>query len=120
MQNVSATQPVLAQAPVTPGHGLAIASLVCGIVVIVTGLIPLLFIVVLLCGIVAIVLGFSARRKGRAVGVKQGRAGFTLGIIGTAMAVIGMVIFFSAMNKLDKDLHCLDRAQTTEQINACS
>ena len=89
---------------VVPGHGLAIASLVTGIVGVVAGLIPILGFIALSCGVVALTLGLIARKKGKLVSVKQGRAGAILGLIAIALGIAGFVIVNNAVNKLDHDL----------------
>jgi hypothetical protein len=49
-----------------PAGGLMVASLICGIVGVVVGVIPLFFFVAWVLGLVAVVLGFVARHKRRA------------------------------------------------------
>jgi hypothetical protein len=98
---------------VIPGHGLAIASLVTGIVGVVAGLIPILGFIALSCGVVALVLGLIARKKGKLVSVKQGRAGAILGAIAIALGIAGFVIVNNAVHKLDHDLKHLQHQSAT-------
>lgn len=78
-------------APVAQGHtnGTAVAALICGIAQF--AFFPLF--------IPAIILGRSARRQIRVTG-EQGdglaRAGLTLGYVGLALAVVGVVVFVFA------------------------
>jgi hypothetical protein len=103
----------------TPRHGLHVAAILFGIFGAVFGLVPLLGIVAFPAGIAAIVLGFMAWRAGRPVGVKQGRAGMALGVVALVMGGIGVAIVGSAVDELDEDLTCLDRAETIAEIEAC-
>ena len=104
---------------VAPRHGLHVAAIVLGIFGAVFGLIPLLGIVAFPAGVSALVLGFMAWRAGRAVGVKQGRAGMILGVIAIVMGIIGVAIVGNAVDDLDENLTCLDRADTAAEIEAC-
>ena len=90
--------------PLAPAKGMATASLVVGIVGVVTGLIPLLFFISLPCGVVALVLGLTAWSKGRTIGAKQGRAGAWLGAIAVVLGVVGLVIVAGAVEALDDEL----------------
>ncbi|MDM7885219.1 MULTISPECIES: DUF4190 domain-containing protein [Curtobacterium] len=76
-------------APATNGgNGLAIGSLVLGIV----GTVAALFIPIvgLIGGIVGLVLGFLARRRGQARGMVLG--GIILSIVAIVLAVIGFIL----------------------------
>ena len=84
-----------------PGNGEATAALVLGIVAIVLvvplGIFAITLPVALICGVIAVVLGRSGRRKvdrgqtSRKRG--QAQAGFVMGVIGTALAVLAIVGF---------------------------
>ena len=82
------------RAPVRTGqNGLAVASLVTGIVgAVVAWLIP---IVGLVLGVVAVVLGVVARRNGVRTG--QATAGIALGALAVVMAVVNMVIAYNML-----------------------
>jgi hypothetical protein len=98
---------------------MAVAALVCGIVGVVIGLIPILGIGALALGLVAVVLGFISWRRGKAAGRKQGRAGIILGVVAIVLSVIGMVIVSNAFDDLEDGLDCLERADTAAEIEAC-
>ena len=36
-----------------------------------------------------------------------------------AAGIVGMVIVFTAVDKFDEDLNCIDQAKTAKQIEAC-
>lgn len=73
-------------APVVPGKGLAIASLVLGIIS--------LFLFPLVTGLLAIILGGVAKNKGCTSGLATG--GIVCGIIGLALWLV-MLIFVGSM-----------------------
>jgi hypothetical protein len=98
---------------------MSIAALVCGIVGVVVGIIPLLAIAALALGLVAVVLGVISWRKGKAVGKSQGRAGAILGVIAVALSILGMVIVSNAFDELDDGLECIEQADTPEELEAC-
>lgn len=89
-----------------PATGLSIASLVCGIVGIVAGLIPLLFIGTLSLALVAIVLGFIAwARRGRVrASVVIPVCGIVLGTLAMMLGFWGLVIVMDGLEELDRDL----------------
>ncbi len=72
---------------------MAAAALVCGILGIVGGFIPVVQYFTLVLSIVGIVLGVKARKDLGAQGQPTGMAtaGMVLGIIGVAFAVIGII-----------------------------
>jgi hypothetical protein len=110
----------LVQVLQTPGRGMAIASLVLGIIGTVVGIIPILFLFAWILGIVGLVLGVIAYRSGKKVGVKQGRAGAILCTIAIVMGIVGISIVNSAVDKLDHNLNCIGDAQTSAEIRACN
>lgn len=84
------------QAPVTPddGKGMSIAALVLGILGIIGGWIPIVCYFTTLCAILGIIFGIKGRAKSALVyGKPSGiaTAGFVLGIIGAAVALIGLI-----------------------------
>ena len=97
-----------------------VAALVCGIIGVVVGLIPLFFFISLPLGIIAVVLGVMAYRRAKRVGVKQGRAGVILGSIAIVLGIVGILIVSDAFEDLDDDLSCLDEADTPAEIDACN
>lgn len=91
-------------------NGLAVASLVTGIVGAVTGLIPLLFIVAFICGAVAVGLGIPAIR---AAGVKGRKVmawfGTVLGVIAIVLAIVGVAVVNDAFEDVDRELDRIER-----------
>ncbi len=77
-----------------PKQGMAIASMVCGIVSI-----PLfcLWYISVPCAIVAIVLGVLAQREGES---PMAKAGFITGIVGLGIVVVGWLFFASLFSGL--------------------
>ena len=69
--------------PATPGKGLAIASMVLGIVS--------FFCFGIICGILAIVLGGVAKSKGCKSGMAT--AGIVCGVVGLALYIITLIFF---------------------------
>jgi hypothetical protein len=106
-------------AAVMPRRGLHVTAIVLGIFGAVFGLIPLLGIVAFPAGVSAVVLGYMAWRAGRPFGVKQGRAGMILGLIALGLGAIGVAIVSNAVDDLDDNMSCLDRAETVAEIEAC-
>jgi ABC-type nickel/cobalt efflux system permease component RcnA len=106
-----------------PGRGTSIAALVCGIVGVVFGLIPILFVISLSLGCVAIVLGLIARSQRRhypSLKKTMSTWALALGALALVLGVAGIAIVNSTMNQLDSDLDCIDRATTAEEIDACN
>lgn len=107
---VSATAPASQAPPVAtqPRNGLGVAALVCGIVGVVIGLIPLLAVPALALGILAIVFGaVGIRRVGRGEANNRGMAitGLITGLIALALAIYGFTVVNSAVNSLNDDLN---------------
>ena len=80
--------------PVKDGKGQSIAALVLGILGIVGGWFPIVCYFTTVCAILGIILGVAGRKKsvaahGKASGLAT--AGLVLGIIGTAVAVLGLI-----------------------------
>lgn len=71
----------------------AIVALVCGLLGIIGGFIPFVTYVAWLCGILGIVFGAIGMKKAKEVGSGNGLAiaGLVLGIIGTAVGVLGFI-----------------------------
>jgi hypothetical protein len=96
-----------------PARGLAIAALVCGIVGVVVGLIPILFVATLALGLVALVLGGIAWTIRRRAHVKRGVAiaGTILGVLALTLGIVGVVIVNNAFNDLGNDLDQIDQPE---------
>jgi lysylphosphatidylglycerol synthetase-like protein (DUF2156 family) len=93
-------------------NGLAVAALVCGIVGVVLGLIPILFFVAWALGIVAFVLGLIARRRAKrepAIGRKtMATWGVVLGIASFGLGCVGYAILVDAFEDTDEELEELE------------
>ena len=105
-------------APPTPeavgqrGGGFAVAALVLGIVGVVFGFIPLLFVIAFPCGLLAVIFGVLAwRSANKPGGSRKGMAiaGTILGVVALALGVIGAVIVDDAVTDLDRDLDRIER-----------
>lgn len=95
------TQPVpfyLSSAPIKPGRGPAIASLVLGIVGAAMGIVPLLCWMALVLGILGLIFGIVGRRHG------MGKAGIIMSLISITLGIVGAVIVASAVHDLDNSL----------------
>jgi hypothetical protein len=97
-----------------------VGAIVCGILGVIFGLIPLTFFLAWTLGLIAVVLGIMAYRRAKRVGQHQGRAGLVLGVIAIALGGLGLAIVSDAFEDLDDDLTCLDEADTPEEIDACN
>lgn len=73
--------------------GMSVAALVCGILGIIGGFIPVVTYFTLVLAILGIVFGVIGRKKAAAAGEASGlaTAGLVLGIIGTAFSAIGVI-----------------------------
>jgi hypothetical protein len=102
------------------GNGVAVAAMVCGIVGVVFGLIPILGIPALALGLVALVLGIVGRRRVKRdpnAGHKGlATAGVILGILASGLGIAGIVIVSNAVNDLDHQLssHCLNNPNASD------
>jgi hypothetical protein len=103
-----------------PAKGMAVAALVLGILAAIFGLIPILGLVSFPLGALALILGLIAARKNkraqpRVGGVGTARAGWILGVVGIALASLGVAIVNKAVNDLDA---CFDGDQAAcERLN---
>lgn len=93
---VEAEAPVEVAVPVAEqqsAKNLSIAALVCGILGIVGGFIPVVSYFTLVLAILGIVFGAKATKIAKATGENKGlaTAGLVLGIIGTALGAIGVL-----------------------------
>jgi hypothetical protein len=102
------------------GNGVAVGAMVCGIVGVVFGLIPILGIPALALGLVALVLGVVGRRRVKRdpkVGHKGlATAGVILGIAASGLGIAGIVIVTNSVNHLDHQLssHCLNNPNASD------
>jgi hypothetical protein len=95
-------QPYNNQAPQSNNNGLSVAALICGIVGLVGGWIPVVRYFTLVSAIVAIILGVMGRKKAAQLGqsTKLATAGMVLGIISvgiTVLAIIYVVACFASL-----------------------
>ncbi|WP_052864584.1 DUF4190 domain-containing protein [Streptomyces niger] len=92
--------PMGAPAPQTARNGLGIATLVLGVIGVLSGLIPLLFWLAGTLGLLALIFGLIGRgraKRGQATNKGVALAGLLLGIAAMIVAVIGAVITFTAV-----------------------
>ena len=95
------------QPPATaPGRGLAITSLVLGIVGAAMGIVPLLFWMALVVGLLGLIFGCVGRRHG------MGKAGIVLSLVSLTLGVVGAVILANAVHDVTKDLNSLGDTPT--------
>lgn len=96
---VIAPGPVMAQSG--PTNGLAVASLVCGIVGAVFALIPWTFWLAWILGILAIVFGAIGRKKAdREPGAgkrSSANAGLILGVVAIVLGIIGLILVVTVL-----------------------
>ncbi len=85
-----------------PSNGQAVGALVCGIVGVVVGLIPLLAVPALALGVVAVVLGGVAWRKALRGEPRKGMAitGTLLGGLAIVLSIVGFIIVNNAFKNL--------------------
>ena len=79
--------------PQQEGNGLAVTSLVLGVLACVFGLIPFMFVLVFLLAFLAIIFGaIGASRRSDGTRSKMAIAGLVLGLVGVVAGVIGVMI----------------------------
>ena len=114
-------------------NGMAIASLVLGIVGTLGALIPIMFFVGWGLGVTGLVLGLVALSKSKRLGgVRRAMSkwGIALSIAAVGLGTVGFVIVQNAVDELDKDMQsistemdsyseCLNQADTMAEIEAC-
>jgi uncharacterized protein DUF4190 len=92
-------------------NGLGVAALVCGLIGILLGQVPLLFLGSGALGILAIVFGITGiRRVARGQASNRGTAvtGLVTGVVAFALAIWGVVIIISGLNAVSGELDHLD------------
>ena len=84
-----------------PSNGMAVAALVCGIIGVVVGTIPILAVPTLILGIFALSFGGVAWRRALHGQPRRGTAiwGTSLGTVAVALSVVGFVIVYNASFK---------------------
>jgi O-antigen ligase len=90
---------------------MATAALILGILGVLGGLIPFLFLPVLCLGVLGFVLGLIARGRRKRARASTGMAtwGVVLSVLAIALGVFGMVTVFGAVDELDRDLEQLEQ-----------
>jgi hypothetical protein len=90
-----------------PRNGLGLAGVILGIVGILFGLIPITFWIAGTLGVIGLILalvGLARARRGEATNRKTSIAGIVTSGLALILAIIGVVIVFTAFNKLSNDL----------------
>jgi hypothetical protein len=93
--------------PTKPGRGLAITSLVLGIVGAAMGIVPLLCWMALVLGLLGLIFGLVGRRHG------MGKAGIVLSLVSLTLGVVGAVILANAVHQVSKDLNSIGEVPST-------
>lgn len=93
-QNPNFMPPQPPMGPMNDGKGMSIAALVCGILGIIGGFIPIVSYFTTILAILGLIFGVIGRKKstlayGKASGIAT--AGLVLGVIGVAFAVLGLL-----------------------------
>jgi hypothetical protein len=111
--------------PTTPGqhrNGFGIASFVCGLTATVVGLIPILSIPALAAAVVGLGLGagnIGRLRRHTADNKWMTILGVGFSVLGTVLAIIGIVIVTKAVNQLNTDLNNLPTTVPTTGAAWC-
>jgi membrane-bound ClpP family serine protease len=108
-----------APAAAGPKNGLGIAALVCGIIGVLVGLIPLMFLgagALAILGIVFGIIGIRRAKRGEATNRGMAITGLVTGVIAACLAIYGVVVVVSATDKLSSDLSKVG----TETANAAT
>ncbi|GGM73503.1 hypothetical protein GCM10012275_50220 [Longimycelium tulufanense] len=91
------------QAP--PRNGLGIASLILGLIGLVLALTPLTGWLAIIAGVTGLILGLAGRarvRRGHATNSKVALSGVILSALAIVVGILGMVLFFKAVDELGK------------------
>lgn len=102
-------------------NGLGVAALCCGLVGMLIGLVPLMFLASGALGILAIVFAIIAMRRaqrGEASNRFMAIVALGTGIGASILAITGIVIVFSGLNTLSHDLSNLTRTTTPAAAHA--
>lgn len=126
-------QYIYTQAPPEPRNGLGIASISLGIVGLLFCLMPITGFIGFALGAIGLILGLSALgrlKRGKATNTKTTWAGIITSLAAIVFGIIGIVMFFTAVDQLGDDLDevgnnwneysdCIGNASTPEEMNAC-
>ena len=90
---------------------MAVAALVCGIIGVVIGLVPILFVGAFVLGVLALgLVGRGRAKREPAVGRKtMATWGAALGVVAVILGFVGVAIVDDAPEDLDRDLEKIER-----------
>ena len=100
-------------------NGLGIAALCCGLVGLLIGLVPILFLASGTLGILAIVfavIGMRRAQHGEASNRSMAIVGLGAGVGASILAITGIVIVFSGLNTLSHDLNYAASSTTAPAV----
>jgi hypothetical protein len=89
------------------GNGMAVASLVLGIIGVVFGLVPLTGFIAIILGVLAVIFGFIGRGNAKKKGLERGgmaTAGLILGFIALGLGIWGLIIVGEVFEELERQL----------------
>jgi hypothetical protein len=100
------------------GNGIAIAAMVCGIVSVVLGWIPVVFAIAVVLAVLAIIFGIVGVRRARESGRRRGFAiaGLVTGAFGIPVAVIGLLFTIAVFEAFDR---YENPPESTSSIESC-
>jgi hypothetical protein len=101
------------------GNGLAVASMVCGIVALVIAWVPFFGIVGLAAAVVGLALGIPALRRSKPTGARRGAAitGIVTSSIGIVLGILGIVLAVFLVRAIDR---FEDPGPTETAITSCA
>jgi len=99
-------------------NGIAVAAMVCGIISVVVGWIPVLFAVGAVLAVLAIIFGIVGLRRARTSGRRRGLAitGLVTGAFGVPIAILGLVFTIVVVRAIDRYENPPD---STASIGSC-
>jgi hypothetical protein len=100
------------------GNGIAIAAMVCGIVSVVLGWLPVVFAVGVVLAVLAIIFGIVGVRRAGVNGNRKGFAiaGVVTGAFGIPVAVVGLIFTVAVFRAIDRYQH---PPESTSSIESC-
>ena len=100
------------------GNGIAIAAMVCGIVSVALGWIPVVFAIAAVLAVLAIIFGSVGIRRARESGRRRGFAiaGVVTGAFGIPVAVVGLIFTIAVFRAIDRYENPPD---STSSIESC-
>jgi hypothetical protein len=100
------------------GNGIAIAAMVCGIVSVVLGWIPVVFAIAVVLAVLAIIFGIVGVRRARESGRRRGFAiaGLVTGAFGIPVAVVGLLFTIAVFEAFDR---YENPPESTSSIESC-